>query len=91
MAATVDHAAYADQVADLVAGDGGAGAGDAADDLMAGHAGIDGVAPLVFDLVQVGVADAAEQDADFDLVGAGFGAVVLEGAEAAVGALGGVA
>ena len=89
--AGVDHAADADEVADLVQGDGGAGLRDAADDFVSGHAGVDGVGPLVFDLVDVGVTDAAEEDVDEDLVGFGVFAFELVGFEAGEGVSGGVA
>ncbi|MGX1274647.1 hypothetical protein RKD18_007841 [Streptomyces phaeoluteigriseus] len=46
-AAGVDHAADIDQVADLTAGDVGAGLGDAADDLVAGTSGLTGSGPDV--------------------------------------------
>ena len=61
----VDQAANPGKVAGLELGDSGANLGNATDDLMAGNAGIDGghkVAPLVADLVKIGVADAAEKD-----------------------------
>ena len=73
----VDHAADGGEVAGLELGDGGADLGDAADDLVAGHAGVDGghhVAPLVAGLVQVGVADAAEEDFDLHVVLGGIAA-----------------
>ncbi len=63
----IDHAADRGKVARLEFGDGGADVGDAADNLMAGNARVDGghdVAPLIADLVEIGVADAAEQDLD---------------------------
>ena len=47
---------------------------DAADNLVTRHHGIDGVAPLVAGHVQVGVADAAVEDLDGDIGGAGFAA-----------------
>src|SRR5512141_339760 len=58
----VDHAADCAEVARLELRDRRADLRDAADDLMAGHAGIDGghdFAPLVPHLVQIGVAYAA--------------------------------
>ena len=63
----VDHAADRDEVARFVLGDCGANLGDAADDLMAGDAGVDRghhIAPLVTDLMKIGVADAAEENLD---------------------------
>ncbi len=70
-AVRVDHAADRGEVAGLELGDRGADLGDAADDLVAGHAGVDGghdTAPLVADLVEIGVADAAEEDFDLHVV-----------------------
>ena len=67
----VDQAADRGQVAGLEFGYGGADLGDAADDLMAGNAGVDGghdAAPLIAGLVEVGVADAAEEDLDLHVV-----------------------
>jgi hypothetical protein len=63
----VDQAANRDEVPRFILGDGGADPSDAADNLMARDARVDGrhrIAPLVTDLVQVGVADAAEQNLD---------------------------
>ena len=70
-AVRVDHAADRGEVAGLELGDCGADPGDTADDLMAGDAGVDGgheAAPLVTDMVEIGVADAAEQDFDLNVV-----------------------
>ena len=70
----VDHAADGGEVADLEFGDGGADFGDAPDDFMARDAGIDGghnAAPLIAGLVEIGVADAAEEDFDLN-VGRGW-------------------
>ncbi len=67
----VDHAADGGEVAGLELGDGGANLGDAADDLVAGDAGVDGghyAAPLVPDLVEIGVTDAAEENLDLYVV-----------------------
>ena len=67
----IDHAADRGEVAGLELGDRGADLGDTADDLMAGDARIDGrhdLAPLIADLVEIGVADAAEQDLDLYVV-----------------------
>ena len=72
-------------------GDVGAYGGDFADDLVAGDHGVDGVAPLVAGLVDVGVADAAELDVDEDVVGAGVAVFVVEGDERGGGGVGGVA
>ena len=67
----IDHAADGREVAGLEVRHGGADLGDAADDLMAGDARVDRrhhVAPLIADLVEIGVADAAEQDLDLHVV-----------------------
>ena len=67
----VHQAADRGQVAGLEFGHGGADLCDAADDLMAGNAGVDGghhAAPLIAGLVEIGVADAAEEDLDLDVV-----------------------
>ena len=75
VAAGVHHAAHADVVADLVLGDVGADGGDDAGDFVAGHDRVVGNAPLGFDGVDVGVADAGELDVDGDVVRAGLAAV----------------
>ena len=70
-AVRVDHAADRGEVAGLELGDGRADLGDAADDLMARDDRVDGghdAAPLVADLVEIGVADAAEEDFDLHVV-----------------------
>ena len=54
--------------------DGFAGGDDAADDLVAGDHGIDGVAPLVAGHVQVRVADSAVEDFNGDFGGTGIAA-----------------
>ena len=67
----VDQAADRDEVAGLVLGDGGADCGDTADDLMAGDDRVDSgheLAPLVADGMEIGVADAAEEDFDLHVV-----------------------
>ena len=67
----IDHAADRGEVAGLELRDCGADLGDAADDLVAWNAGIDSghdVAPLVADLVEVGVTDAAEEDLNLHVV-----------------------
>ena len=71
----VDQAADRGEVAGLELGDRGADLGDAADDLMAGNAGVDGghhAAPLVAGLVEIGVADAAEENLDLHVVFGGI-------------------
>ncbi len=67
----IHHAADGGEVADFEFRYRGADFGDAADDLMAGDARIDGrhdAAPLVAGLVEVGVADAAEENLDLYVV-----------------------
>jgi hypothetical protein len=67
----VNHATDRGKVAGLEFGDCGADFGDTADDLMAGDAGIDSghyVAPLVTDLMEVGVADTTEQYFDLNVL-----------------------
>ncbi len=67
----VDEAAHRGEVAARESGDGGADLRDAADDLVAGDAGVDGghhAAPLVPDRVEIGVADPAEEDLDLHVV-----------------------
>ena len=61
----VDHAADSYEVASFVPRDRRANPGDTAHDLVAGDAGIDrghDIAPLVTDLMKIGVADAAEEN-----------------------------
>ena len=60
----VDHAADSYEVASFVPRDRRANPGDTAHDLVAGDAGIDrghDIAPLVTDLMKIGVANAAEE------------------------------
>ena len=67
----IDHAADRGEVAGLELGHRGADPGDTADDLMAGNARVDrrhDVVPLVTDLVEIGVADTAEEDLDLHVV-----------------------
>jgi hypothetical protein len=67
----VDQAAHRGDVARIEPGDRGADLRDAADDLVAGDAGVDGghhAAPLVPDRVEIGVADPAEEDLDLHVV-----------------------
>ena len=67
----VDQAADRGEVPGLEPGDGGADLGDTTDDLVARHDRVDGrheSAPLVTDLMEIGVADAAEEDLDLYVV-----------------------
>ena len=60
-----NHAADCGEVARLELGHRRADLGDAADDFVAGHAGVDRgheTAPLIANLVEIGVADATEQN-----------------------------
>src|SRR5471032_832044 len=88
--AAVHHAADADQVTHRVARHAGAYGAHQAHHLVAGHAGIDGVVPLVFHLMDLGMADAAKQHLDFHLAGRRLLAFELVGLEARKGMLGGV-
>src|SRR5208337_2397696 len=69
-AVRVDQAADRGDVPGLELGDYGADLADTADDLMAGDAGVDSgpATPLATHLVEVGVADAAEEDFDLYVV-----------------------
>jgi hypothetical protein len=69
VSAAIDHAADAGQVADLEIPYLVADGDDPADDLVARDRRIQRVLPLVARGVQVGVADAAEQDVDLDVFG----------------------
>ena len=71
----VDQAADRGQVAGLEFCDGGAHLRHASDNLMAGNAWVGGrhhAAPLIARLVKIGVADAAEEDLDLDVVPGGI-------------------
>ena len=71
-AAGVEHAAHGRHVALFELGHCAADLGDAANNLMAGHARIDRrhkVDPLILGLVQIGVTDTAKQNFDLDVVG----------------------
>lgn len=88
--AAVDHAANADQIAFLEAADVGTDGGDAADDLVTRHAGVEGAGPFAAHRVQVGVADAAIGDLDLDVVLAGRATDDVEGHERLVGGVGAI-
>lgn len=90
-AAGVDHAADADQIAYLVTGDIRTDSGDFSDDLMAGHQRINGNAPFVACLVDVGVADAAVKNFDRHVVGAQAATFEFHRGEGSGGRLGGIA
>jgi hypothetical protein len=72
LAAAVDHAAHAGQVADLELLHLTADRGHRADDLVAGNDGIDPRAPLAAHGVDVGVADTGVGDLDGDVQRAGL-------------------
>ena len=74
-----------DRIADLEPGDVVADRADVADDLVAGHAGIERAAPFGADRVQVGMADAAKGDVDLDVVRAGRAALDVHRLERLVG------
>ena len=81
-AAGVDHDADPGQIARSEFTHLVADSSDVADDLVAGNHGIGGLAPLVADLMYVGVTDAAVGDFDEDVVGAGVAALKLVRGEA---------
>ena len=85
VAAGVDHAADADQVAGLELRHLAPTARHAAHDLVARDHGEDGAAPLVARLVDVGVADAAEEDVDQHVVRARVAALDGERREGGAG------
>src|SRR5437870_9526277 len=69
-AVRIDHAADRDQVAGLVLGNCRADLGHTADDLVTGDNRVirgHELAPLVADRMEIGVADAAEQDLDLNV------------------------
>ena len=68
--AGIDHAADADRVSRLESGDLRPDVGNSADDLMAGDHRVAGSAPVIADVVDVGMAYAAEKDLDDNVVGA---------------------
>lgn len=89
--ARVDEAADADFVAGLELLHVGADVGDDADDLVAGDDRVYRVSPLVFDAVEIGVADAAVEHLELDVAVGGGAASELEGREKAGGVTGGPA
>ena len=88
MLAAVHDAADAHQVANLVGGDMAAHGGDAAHDLVPRHAGIQRARPFAAHLVQVGMADAAIDDLDPNVMGAHRAAGDLHAVQRLVGGLG---
>ncbi len=90
-AARVDHAANPDQIAYFVLGDIRTDRGDFADDLVAGHKRVNGNAPFVARLVDVGVANAAVENLDRHVVGTRAAAFEFHRGEGRGGRLGGIA
>ena len=68
--ATVNHAAHADEVADLEFADQVAHSGDTANNFMARHRRVNRAAPFIPHRVQVGVAHAAKKNVERDIGGA---------------------
>ena len=91
LAARIHHAAHADQIARLEAGDILADAAYAADDLVARHDRVGGAAPVVAGGVQVAVADAGVEDVDDDIVRPGIASLEAEGDQGLVGCVGSIA
>jgi hypothetical protein len=91
VAAGIDHAAHAGQVAGLEAGDFLPDLLHPSDDFVPGHHGESRAAPFVPRLVEIGVADAAEENLDVDVVRSGRSALEVERHERRPGARGGVA
>jgi len=91
VATAVDHAAYADDVAHGVRRHVSADLRHTADHLVARHARVHGVRPLVLRLVDVGVADAAEQHLDLHVTLARLVTFEGEGAQGAFRVMGGIA
>ena len=90
VAAAIDEAADADEVAGLELADLRADAAHAADDFMTRHHGVYRAAPVVAGGVQVAVADAGVEDVDNDVISARRAVFEGEGGERAGGRLGGV-
>ncbi len=79
--ARVDHAADADEVADLDLGHARPDLGHPPDDLVARHARVDRVAPVVLGLVDVRVAHAAPEDVELHVGRADVRPLELDRAE----------
>ena len=90
VAAAIDEAADADEVASLELADLCADAAHAADDFMSRHYGVYRAAPVVTGGVQVAVADAGVEDVDNDVISARRALFEGEGGERAGGGLSGV-
>lgn len=85
LAAGVDHAAHTDQVADFVSGNIRTDGGDFSDDFMAGHQRVDGNAPFIAGLVDVGVAHPAVENIDRHIIGSRAATLELHGGEGSGG------
>ncbi|MNG24893.1 hypothetical protein D3C84_1096690 [compost metagenome] len=90
VAAGVNHAANTDQIADSVLGDIRTNGGNFSDDLVARHQGVDGNAPLVACLMDVGMAHAAVENLDRDVVGPWAATLEFHRGEGRGGRLGGI-
>ncbi|CAI8970677.1 hypothetical protein EMIT0P294_50214 [Pseudomonas sp. IT-P294] len=89
-AAGIDHAADANQIADFVPGDIRTNGGNFAYDLVARHQRVNGNAPLVAGLMDVGMTDAAVENVDGNVVSARAAAFEFYRGEGSGGRLGGV-
>ena len=74
-AAGIDHAADSGEVARLEKGRFGAGLGHPADNFMSRKARVDRIMPFVAGLMQVGMANAAIENFDLDVLRSGVAAV----------------
>lgn len=83
MATAIDHAADTNKISNLVSGDVASHGGDSTDDLVPRYLGVRNRPPLPPHGMQVGVADAAEQDVDLDVVRADVSAVEGPGGQGA--------
>jgi catalase (peroxidase I) len=89
-AAGVNHAADADQIAYFVFSDIRTDGGNFAYDFVAGHQGVNGNAPFVAGLMDVGMAHAAVENLDRDVVEPWAAAFEFYRGEGRGGRLGGV-
>ncbi|MNG12224.1 hypothetical protein D3C84_958230 [compost metagenome] len=86
----INHAADANAVADLVTADIGAHGGDLADDLVTRHQRVDGNAPFIAGLMDIGVAHTTVENLDRHIVRAQGAALEGHGGEGGGSGLGGV-
>jgi hypothetical protein len=89
-AARIDHATDTDQIADFMLGDVRTYRCHFAYDLVAWHQRLNGNAPLVAGLMDVGMADAAVENIDCHIVGPWAAAFEFHGGEGSGSRLGGV-